>query len=74
MWLIALTQLLANHMPNFGLIGTIISFWQLNQLLVDVVITELNPLTQPCMVNDVRQLLGDDMPISSLVGHSISFW
>ena len=72
-WLITLTQLLADHMANFGLIGHFISFWQLKQLHVGVVITKPNPLTHPCMVTNVYQLLGDHMPISSLVGPSISF-
>ena len=45
MWLIMFTQVLGDHMPNFGLIGFFISFQQPNQLLVGVAIKKKQPIT-----------------------------
>ena len=36
MWLIIFTLLLGDHMPNFSLIGPLISFWQPKQLPMGV--------------------------------------
>ena len=41
-----------NHMPNFCLIGSLISFWQAKHLTSGVAMTKLHPLPDPYVVNN----------------------
>ena len=53
--------LLAHHMPNFGLIGPLISSWKSKQLHLGVATTK----PHPHVVNNAYTFLGGHMPDSS---------
>ena len=57
-------------MPNFSLIGLLISFWQTKQLPVGVVIEKHIYI---CFIM-LTQLLGNHIPNLSMIGPLISFW
>ena len=55
-WLMMLTQILGNHMPNFGLVGLLISFWQTKQLSLGVAMTKTTPITTPTYANNAHPI------------------